>query len=119
MFIAFWLGPVRSFVDHDSFDGAALFAVTAESLLGREFYEAEQPIEGKLSLSVKISPFDREMELNESSLSNGDRRFDLMLHRPFILHLRGGPTGFHTVNLSVLYDTVSRKLKISQKQCAE
>ena len=30
-----------SFVDRDSFDGAALFAVTAESLLGRELYEAE------------------------------------------------------------------------------
>ena len=77
------------------------FSVTAESLLGREVYEAEQ-LNCNLSLSVKISPFDREMELNESSLSNGDRRFDLMLHRPFILHLRGGPTGFCNVHLSIL-----------------
>ena len=39
------------FVDRDSFDGAALFAVTAESLLGRELYEAELE-----SLAVKIFP---------------------------------------------------------------
>ena len=38
-------------MDRDSFDGAALFAVTAESLLGRELYEAELE-----SLAVKISP---------------------------------------------------------------
>ena len=66
--------------------------VTAESLLGREFYEPEQPSERNLSRSVKISPvrsLDRELELNESSsltvraAAAAIKRFDLMLHRLF------------------------------------
>ena len=69
--------------------------VTAESLLGREFYEPEQPSERNLSRSVKNFPrsLARSRIGTERiilSLSNGAggaaaaiKRFDLMLHRLF------------------------------------
>ena len=67
--------------------------VTAESLLGRECYEPEQPSERNLSRSVKIFPRSlarSRIGTERIILSNGAggaaaaiKRFDLMLHRLF------------------------------------
>ena len=76
------------------------FFVTDESLLGREVYEAEP--------SLQISPFAKWNWTNHPLTDINDifLQFDIMLHRPLIL--RGGPTGFYTLNLSIMYDEIEK-----------